>query len=397
MKKRYLFVFIIVFFLAMPIYALENSKDYSYSNVIDIVSYKDGYYVLKATGEVIKYDKSDNVVSQKKFNDIDVNSITNYNNNYIICGTTDNLLSIYIIDENLRVVHNSTLDIAMNGSDVNAYYYEDKLYLVISLDGIISSTKIVEIDKSFNISMKQMSDISNFKDIIKGDYYLYNNDDINHTYLASVNIDEDYYIVGYTNVDGKIKGIIKKNTDNVIETDDEYKNIDSLVLDGKIYVLSTNDTDSKITIYDDILDKIDTISLSGKAFKLDIYFNNLVVLFNDRLSLYQIDLSINSEDNLFGNIDLLGDRIPYENITVNVTANSGYEVSEIVVRTSSGEKIDVIDNGFVMPEDSVIVSVYYKEVVENPETVDKIVLIVFCCLILVVILRKLYVKYRWLK
>lgn len=398
MKKIKMFVFsIFVFLLLMPVFALEKGHEYNYNGVNDIVGYSDGYYLLKNNGEIIKYDNNDKLLIKKRFNNITPNGIVYYNGNYIMYGESNNLLGVYIVDDNLRVVHNSSLNLPINGSIIKSYLYGGKLYLVTSIEGIISNNKVVVLDKSFNIEIKSLSDVSEFKDAVGSDYYLYEeNNEIEYNYLASASINDNNYLVGYSNQDGILKSIIKKN-DVLINGDELCKNIDSLVINGKLYVLSKCDNNSKLIIYDEELNIIESIDIIYDVIKLDKFGNKLAIICNGKILTYAFSYEIKSEDSLFGSLDVIGDAKPYNIIKVDAKANSSYEVSDIIVRTSSGQLIEVVNNEFVMPEDSVTVSVQYKELVKNPETVDFIIIFVTLAVALIIIVKQLYSKYKWLK
>ena len=102
------------------------------------------------------------------------------------------------------------------------------------MDGIIVSNKVAVIDMSFNIELTSLSDLINFKDITRGDYYLFNEEvSEDYFYEAATQINDDVYLVGYHIVEGNVKGFIKKNND-IIETESDLKNIDVEVINGNL-------------------------------------------------------------------------------------------------------------------------------------------------------------------
>ena len=72
-----------------------------------------------------------------------------------------------------------------------------------------------------------------------------------------------------------------------------------------------------------------------------------------------------------------------------------YELlDEVFVFDENGNKIEVVDNTFVMPESQAYVSASYK--VKNPETVDLVYIVLFLLIISLIVGIYTYKKFRWL-
>ena len=390
MKRRLFVLFIICFFvLITPVFASDDisyDRVLSKSNIIDITSYKNGYVLLSGDGEVSKYGLDDNLVTSKKLNSIKARGLLRFNDSFIVYGVSDNLVSIYILDIDLRVVHNSTLDIMVNDSVIKPYIKSDNVYFILSLDNVISSTKIVTMDQLFNIEISNLSEFTELKDILKSDYYLFND---GSGFNKSVVLDDNNYLIG--------NNTFKRVEDNLTKEDDKYTYLDMIVCGNRIVVLGKSDEGNSLLIYDKDGNVISNIEVDGNVLRLDKFNKYLAIICTDKILLYDYELEIDKEDSLFGSLTIEGNAIPYGEISVSAIGNSGYEIEKIVVKSSIGEEILVTGNKFIMPEDNVKVSVIYKEVVKNPETFDAILLISVLAIILLIVGRTLYVNYKWLK
>lgn len=112
---------------------------------------------------------------------------------------------------------------------------------------------------------------------------------------------------------------------------------------------------------------------------------------------YSYNLTISTEENLFGTINIKNSSIPYEKVEFEVLANSGYEIDNILVKDIQGNIIKVTGQSFIMPENDIILSITYKEIVTNPETIDYIIIIFPILIIVSLIMINLYRKISWLK
>ena len=401
MKKRFLVFMGVLFFIFGTSVFAENvisfDKNLDYNRVVSLDGFNGGYVIAQSNGVVEKYDNNNELVAQKKFSGIKVDGILCFNDKIILYGKKNNLVNIYMLDNNLRVIHNSALNVTVNDSKINSYVYDNKAYFVLSLDGIISSDKIVSLDSSLNIALENLSDVNNLKNIVKGDYEIYNAKvSSNTSYLASAILNGNTFVVGYEKDGNDVKGFVK-NLDTGKEIfDEDYKNVDALGVNGNLVVLSTNGSDSKLTIIDRDSNIVDTITVNGNGSKLVKFNNKLAVILSDKVALYNYDLSISTVDSLFGSLQVIGEANAYSEVLVKAAANSGYEVTGIEVTTSNGEIIKVTDGKFIMPSDSVTVNAVYKENVENPDTVDPIFLLGIGSLIAVIVFWNLYKKYKWL-
>lgn len=65
-------------------------------------------------------------------------------------------------------------------------------------------------------------------------------------------------------------------------------------------------------------------------------------------------------------VEVISDAYPGKTVTVKAKEKTGYVVKRIVVKDSSGEEIEVSDDGtFVMPDDDVSIEVIYEKKAEN--------------------------------
>lgn len=400
MKSKLLILLICLFAFIFPILAEDTIKykeTLPYQNVLDIISYDKGYYILYDNQKIIKYNDDNKEIANKIIDSISIQNITKINNHILLIGEKDNFLNILIFDENLRLENKYETEIMLNSSNTKYYQYDSKIYIILSIDGIISNNKVIIINETLDYSIKRISEITNLKEIIKSDYYYYDNNEKDITYTSSTYILNNNYLIGYKEENEKIIGTLKSIEANQYIYNNDYKNIDIKTFNNYLAVLSTNDLNSKLQIYDQNGNFIDEKIINEKAHKLSRLNNNLAIICNGSIILYNYPITIEKDKNIFGNIDIIGEIKPFNEITVDIKPNSGYEINGINLQTFSGQKITLHNNKFIMPEDSVKINVEYKETVINPETIDPIFIIISFSIVLIIIVKKLYSKYRWLK
>ncbi len=448
MKKRiYKMLTLIILTIFISSINIVNAKDtvltfshnnfYEVSNIYNVLGNKDGYIFLEENYDytnIYSYDNSNTMKSAKKFEDLTNTKIIKYNDYYLVAGINNNVLKVYLIDNNLQI-HNQekTTYILDNSATINLYNYNNKIYLMITEDEILSSTNIYEIDENLNVSEISFSSLGsdNIKGILKGDYYLIHfNSEINNTsekenhYYESTYLEDKYIIVG-TNYNSfyneensnDYKGIltiIDKDgnliTNEINEDYSFYSNIQ--VVKDKLIVLAHTEyyENSYILTYDFngnlISEEILDVDEGSQIYKMYKVGNNIVfsafrrpktIAFTSNLLFYSFNLNIIKEDNAFGTIEIPETSTPYSKVSFNVVPNSGYEVDNIIVKDSQGEIIKISNNSFIMPENDVIIKINYKEIISNPETIDYIILISLSLLLITIVTIKLYKKMSWLK
>ena len=82
---------------------------------------------------------------------------------------------------------------------------------------------------------------------------------------------------------------------------------------------------------------------------------------------------------------------------ITITSNSGYEVSNVEIIDDKGNIIPIIDNKFIMPNNSVNIKVTYAANVYNPNTIDAIYIMLISAALIILFLIKSYKKLVWLK
>ena len=70
----------------------------------------------------------------------------------------------------------------------------------------------------------------------------------------------------------------------------------------------------------------------------------------------------------------LNEAIAGQTVTITSKKVNGYKISNLIVKTISGELVEVTDNTFIMPAEDVVIEVDYVEDVTNPNTSDNIYL-----------------------
>jgi len=103
--------------------------------------------------------------------------------------------------------------------------------------------------------------------------------------------------------------------------------------------------------------KVNNTVITGTKFTMPA--SNVTVEVTFKKVVYKI--SLNSSGN--GTVNLSKTKANYgDEITVEITPASGYELSKITVKTADGSKVNVTDNTFVMPDANVTVSVTFAKI-----------------------------------
>ena len=125
--------------------------------------------------------------------------------------------------------------------------------------------------------------------------------------------------------------------------------------------------------------------------------NKLYILNENKEILYDYAININIESNIYGKTTYTGDAIPYNKIILETIPNSGYKLLNYKITDEQGNEIQINENEFIMPLNSVNIIVNYEETIINPDTVDMIFVVFAISGIALIVFTRTYKQYRWLK
>lgn len=415
------------------ILTFDHLKNYDVDNISNINSYKDGYiYSTEVDNNTIvySYDNNDILKSSKQLDDFIKTSFIKFNDNYLVVGLNNNTLKLYLLDTNLQIKKQlKTTYIIGNSSNISLYSHNDKIYAMLTEDGILSSNNLYEIDENLNIKEEAFSSLGaeNLYEILKGDYYLvrFNSDTETEElrdkyYLNSTYIENKYILVGLnynelydepldSNYEATLTILDKNGNILINEINNNYYCYNSVeIVKDKIVVLAYNgnyylvvyDFDGKLISEDKI--SIDSLNIDnmykvGNKIILSLSDTENSEIHKSSLVFYNYNLTIYTEESLFGTIKIKSSSIPYEKVEFEALANSGYEIDNILVKDTQGNIIKVSGQSFIMPENDVTLTINFKEIVTNPETIDYIIIIFPILIIVSLIMINLYRKISWLK
>ncbi len=436
-KKLYQIILLVVLFFtihfvnAQEDLVFSSLNTYNIKNISNIISFEEGYIFTSYDNNnttIYKYNQNDTLKSSKQIENLKNSKIIKYNNNIMVIGITENTLKIYLLDYNLQIKKQLKTSYIVNyKTNLQLYNYNNKIYIMLIEDGILSDNNLYEIDENFTISIKNLSSIdsNNVKEILKGDYYLLHfNSNIESSmetsnYLSTTYLEEKYILVGnrtYEN-DLKEKGlitIVDKNGNKLVdEINDKYISYQAVeIVKNRIIILANNEEKkSFILTYNfdgTLLSEVEIKNDLNNQYITDMYklANKLVFTIpyqegdikeESYLILYNYNLSINKENSAYGTINIDENALPYTKVFFDILPNSGYEIDNISIKDYQGKIIETSENSFIMPENDIILSVTYKESIVNPETIDLITLIFISVFIIATITIKLYKKMSWLK
>lgn len=406
MKKRICIILLALLFI--PTYVNALSFDKTIDKKIDsILSYDTGY-IETIDNELNSYINNE-LVSNKKFSDLTNISIIKYNENFILVGLKNNKLKCYYIDSNLKVLSQNESSTIISNGNPKLYIHDNKIYVLLINNGILSTNNIYVIDNELNIEETKLSNISNIKDIIKSDYYIINNsgntkDGITEYYYNSTYVNDNNIIVGYkedlyNEKNAIIKYIDKEGYIKWIDDNKDYKEFnDCIILENKIYVIANNEFETFLLSYDYDGNKINSTKISeGISYKFNKLQNKLYILNDNKEILYDYAININIESNIYGKTTYTGDAIPYNKIILETIPNSGYKLLNYKITDEQGNEIQINENEFIMPLNSVNIIVNYEETIINPDTVDMIFVVFAISGIALIVFTRTYKQYRWLK
>lgn len=410
---------------------LTYDKDYTCGDktINDLISYDNGYIILTGDEDntyLTTNDMNNNTIATKQFSDLINSQIIKFNDEFLLAGISENVISLYKINSNLQISTSKETDIFETDYEINLYSYEDKIYLALLEDNQLLNNNLYEIDNSLNVIEKRLSsfDSNQLKNILHSDYFLIHNngtqtDNKISYYLDSTYTEQYNILVGLEEDElfntNALLQVYDNNGNEIwkITSDDYTMFIDTIVVNNKIVVIAENNSSSTLLIYDfekNILEELDInkenfdIALVEKINnKIALVYNNFMIENNNAvaasmISFYDYTSYIYINETIYGSIDIAKTAIPSTLVPLNITPNSGYEIKDIIIKDEQGNIIPVNNLQFKMPASDVYITINLEPIVINPDTGDiAIILLIFSSFIILFILIKFYIKYSWLR
>lgn len=405
MKNKIILLLLIILFIpSVKAHSYLSSNNTKTDNIID---YKEG--IIKTTNNTVSSYQDNILISQKTFLELNNINIIKYNDNFILVGIKNNNLKIILLDKYLKIINQKETSYIINQTVPSLYSYNDKIYILFKNQGILTTNNIYIVDDKLNIEEKRLSDIKDLKSILKSDYNIIKmsgtiNNEGKEFYNSSTYENDNVFIVGYIedNLGNKNAIITSQDKEGYTVWKDNNKDYiefnDVTILENKIFVLANNGYYTYLLTYDFNGNKLSTEKIADTLSSKFIKVKNQLYILNDNSEIiYNYEIKINIESNIYGNTTYTGDSIPYNEITLSSIANSGYKIKEYQVKDEQGNIINLNNNSFIMPNNSVTVSTIYEETVINPDTVDMIFVVFAACTIALIILVRTYKEYKWLR
>jgi len=402
-KRIIIFTIIItsLFFININTKAEINKIDekvLSINNINTIIESNDNIIILKDNSVLLKYDLNYKLITTKKIGNLTNSTLKKYEDDYVLAGIQNNILNIYLINSNLKIKKSFKIyEMIKHNCEIKITNFNDKIYVTLYKNNLIYNNKIYEIKENEIIDhLFSEFDKEDINNILKESYTLMNETINNYdTFYTKAAREEDYNIL-YNN---KEIEVIKGNYILNKELETEIK--DLKLIDNAIYVLH----DNKLISYDYELNKINEYNICNEcnAEKMIITSNKVYLLYringNQYIDLYDFNYTItNKDDDKYGTVEIPKTATPGEKVLFDIKPNSGYEINKVTFLDADNEEINIKNNSFVMPESNVRIVIDYTEVVKNPETSDKliIIIIVFSIISLLIVI-KIYKKVKWIK
>lgn len=405
MKNKIILLLLTILFIpSVKAYSYSSSNNTKTDNIID---YKEG--IIKTTNNTISSYQDNTLISQKTFLELNNINIIKYNDNFLLVGIKNNNLKILLLDKYLKIINQKETSYIINQTVPSLYSYNDKIYILFKEQGILTTNNIYTVDDKLNIEEKRLSDIKDLKSILKSDYNIIKmsgtiNNEGKEFYNSSTYENDNVFIVGYIedSLGNKNAIITSQDKEGYTVWEDNNKDYiefnDVTILENKIFVLANNGYYTYLLTYDFNGNKLSTEKIADTLSSKFIKVKNQLYILNDNSEIiYNYEIKINIESNIYGNTTYTGDSIPYNEITLSSIANSGYKIKEYQVKDEQGNIINLNNNSFIMPNNSVTVSAIYEETVINPDTVDMIFVVFAACTVALIILVKTYKEYKWLR
>lgn len=414
MKKLLIIFLFLISTITVKVNALtetvqfKETNEYSISSINGIIPIKENYIINEATTDtnLYSYNTNHELIATKKIASLTNSVIVNFKDNIFLAGIKSNTLSIYLLDTNLRIIKSFDTSYIINSSNtINPYLYNNKIYLSITKDNLLASNNIYEIDESLNIKESPFSSYESIKDILRESYYLIKYNDISYTYNSGTTLNNTYILVGSKKEGEAEESIISFYDDtNLLNTisNPKYLNYQKvLIIKDTISILAQDRDNNSYLIF---LNNDGTVL---SEHKLDYPFTDmfqlgdklLLVLTNTTTTIvtYKYNLEISHNNLPYGTIKINPTAEYNENVSIDITANSGYDIDTITINDAHGKIIPLNNNTFTMPDTNVYVNVTYKETIANPNTADYILISIIILTISVFGIRYFYKKYKWLK
>lgn len=412
--KLFLFITIISFLFISTVQATSilnynETITYNTTNISNIINLKTGYVtnISSTNTSLSSYNTKHELVATKKIEGLTNSEIISYNGNIFLVGIKSNTISIYLLDSNLRILNSKdTLYIVNPSSKIKPYLYNDKIYLSITKNNILSNNNIYEIDEQLNIEEKPFSSYDNIKDILHSDYFLIKYNKEQTRYFMGENLYNNYFLIGEETKEDEIIPIISMYTNDTIisitpeNKYDTYNKI--LVIKNKIAVLAQTENTSYLILIDKEGNITDEINLESNNITNMYKVGDKLFISTENNSLtsiiiYNYELNITYSSLPYGTVTIPPTSKEYDEIPISIVTNSGYEVSNIKVTDAHGNSIKLINNTFTMPDTDIQIDIEYNENIENPNTVDLITLFIIILIVSLTIGRYFYKKTVWLK
>lgn len=415
MKTKLLLFITIISFLfintvqATSILKYNETITYNTTNISNIINLKTGYVtnISSTNTSLSSYNTKHEIVATKQIEGLTNSEIINYNGNIFLVGIKSNTISIYLLDSNLRILNSKDTSYIVNPSNkIKPCLYDNKIYLSITKNNILSNNNIYVIDEQLSIEEKAFSSYDNIKDILHSDYFLikYNKEQI--IYFMGETLYNNYFLIGEETKEDETIPIISMYTNDTITSinpKNKYNTYNKiLVIKNKIAVLAKDENSSYLILIDKEGNITDEINLE---------FNNIDNMYKvgDKLfitsetdtltsiNIYNYNLNITYSSLPYGTVTIPTTSKEYDEIPISIVTNSGYEVSNIKVTDAHGNSIKLINNTFIMPDTDIQIDIEYNENIENPNTVDLITLFIIILIVSFTIGRYFYKKTVWLK
>lgn len=411
MKKIIITLLLFMFFI--PVIKADVIKDKETinltHNINKVYGTTTGYittYNTETNTIITSYDLNNSLISQKQINLLNNINIIKTNKYNILVGIAENsYITIYYLDDNLRIINTIETTINTNNlTKIKLYQKNNKTYLLLTTDDyLLIDNYIYELDENYNINKKLFASYKSNEliDILKSDYYA-----IKNTYQTINNetyyYKESTYNRNYNILLGQKEDInfARQNIITTININNETNTftlkdvvIDMELVNDKLVLLTPNNQLLIYTLNGNLEQEININNGIG----LTTISNNLIVYSFNSLNYYEYDCNVIINELPYGTVNISDNIKPYDLVDINVLSNSGYEVENISIIDINGNEIEIIDNQFIMPNKTVYITPSYKASIVNPETADTVFIIVVITLVLLVIWKKVYKKYLWLK
>ncbi len=390
MKKLLAFITILSFIFITRVNAgvLTFDKGFEIPANTNIVELNNNYIAVD-NNVLTKYDYDFNSLQTKEFEDITESDIIVYNNQILLVANNNNFIKLFLLDSDLKVLKSKETTIYYKKP--NLYEYDSKIYLVLGDNYVLEDTNMYEIDLELNVKENSISSYGDkLKDILKSDYYAFNNEDITEEITATT-YNKDYNVIageGFLRLLNKKGELVKE-----IEFNDTIN--DLVILNNKIIAL-INENVLEISFDLEIENENNLFEVNPSS--LIISGDRVIVRINNYFGIlvYNFNININRVESNLGTLEVLNTAKPGTKVTFKATANSGYEIEKIIVTDEYGNEVKVLGDYFIAPSSDVTIEVKYIESVVNPETLDIIYIVAFISFITLLIYIKVSRKLNWI-